>query len=133
MEEKKERTIPVMEEELKVGKRTKDTGVTRVRKIVHEHEEIIDEPLRKEEVQVERVPVNRYVDRPVPVRHEGNATIIPVMEEVLVVEKRLLLKEELHIRKRASTFHDPRKIVLHSEEAVVEHIDPQERIRRRKR
>ena len=32
-------------------------------------------------------------------REEGDVTIIPVLEEIVVVEKRLVLKEELHVRR----------------------------------
>jgi len=90
---------------------------------VREGEEIVDEPLLREEVSVERVPVNRVVDRPVPVRHEGDVMIVPVLEEVLYVEKRLLLKEELRISKRRVEEHAPQRVVLRKEEVIVERID----------
>ena len=35
-----------------------------------------------------------------PVREEHDTTIISVVEEVLVVEKRWMLREEIHIRKQ---------------------------------
>jgi uncharacterized protein (TIGR02271 family) len=117
-----EQVIPVIEEEVEVSKRKVETGVTRITKKVHEREEVIDEPLLHEEVHVDRVPVNRYVDEPVPVRQEKDKTIVPVFEEVLVVEKRLLLKEELHISKRTKEVHKRQQAVLRSEEAVVEKI-----------
>ena len=122
-----EKVIPVVEEQLKVGKRLRETGITKIRKIVHRAEEVVDEPLQADEVQVERVPVNRFVEGPVAVREENGTTIVPVLEEVLVVEKRLLLKEELHITKRSKTFHKPQKAILRKEEVVVEHIDSKER------
>ncbi|MCA1628121.1 MAG: YsnF/AvaK domain-containing protein, partial [Acidobacteria bacterium] len=62
--------------------------------VVREREEIVDELLLKEAVEVERVIINREVDAPVPVRYEGETMIVPVLEEMLVVEKRLVLKEE---------------------------------------
>jgi len=77
--------IPVVVEELEVRKRTVETGRGRIRKTVTEREEVIDEPLLKEEVRVERVPVHRVVDGPVSVRQEGDTVIIPIVEEVLVV------------------------------------------------
>jgi uncharacterized protein (TIGR02271 family) len=115
-----EQVIPVIEEEVEVSKRKVETGVTRITKKVHEREEVIDEPLLQEEVHVDRIPVNRYVDEPVPVRQEKDKTIVPVFEEVLVVNKRLLLKEELHISKRTKEVHKPQEAVLRSEEAVIE-------------
>ena len=61
---------------------------------------MFDEPLWREEVEVTRVPMQRVVDGPVPVREENDTTIISVVEEVLVVEKRWMLREEIHIRKQ---------------------------------
>jgi len=89
---------------------------------VHEREEIVDEPLIREEVQIKRVPVNRVVDGPVPVKHIGNTMIISLLEEVLVVEKRLMLKEELHITKGEVETYKPQRVTLRSEEAVVERV-----------
>jgi uncharacterized protein (TIGR02271 family) len=123
--------MPVVAETLDVQKRKVDTGGVRIKKIVHEREEIVDEPLMREEVQVKRVPINRVVDAPVPVRHVGNTMIVSLLEEVLVVEKRLMLKEELHITKGEIETYKPQRVTLRSEEAVVERvgvddeIDPQ--------
>ena len=80
-----------------------------------------------EEVEVERVPVNRLVEGPVAVRQEGDTTIVPLVEEILVVEKRLMLKEELRITKRRVEEHAPQRITLRTEEATVERIGTQER------
>ncbi|HEX7174066.1 MAG TPA: YsnF/AvaK domain-containing protein [Pyrinomonadaceae bacterium] len=114
--------VPVIAETLQVEKRTVESGGVRVRKVVHEREEVVDEPLMHEEVQVKRVAVGRIVDGPVPVRHEGDTMIIPLLEEVLVVEKRLMLKEELHVRKESVETHRPQRVTLRSEEAFVERI-----------
>jgi uncharacterized protein (TIGR02271 family) len=94
--------VPVIAEKLEVQKRRVESGSVRIRKVIREHEEVVDEPLIREEVQVKRVPVNQVVDGPVPVRHVGNTMIISLLEEVLVVEKRLMLKEELHITGRSA-------------------------------
>jgi uncharacterized protein (TIGR02271 family) len=115
--------MPVVAETLDVQKRKVETGGVRIKKIVHEREEVVDEPLMREEVQVKRVPINRIVEAPVPVRHVGNTMIISLLEEVLVVEKRLMLKEELHITKGEVETYKPQRVVLRSEEAVVERVD----------
>jgi uncharacterized protein (TIGR02271 family) len=117
------KVVPVIREELKVGKRTEETGVTRITKTVQERQEKVDVPLRIDEVEVERITVGRYLDAPVDVRQEGETTVIPVLEEVLVIEKRLLLKEELHVRKRSREVRDRREVTLRGEKAVVEHED----------
>jgi len=114
--------MPVVAETLDVQKRKVQTGGVRIKKIVHEREEVVDEPLMREEVQVKRVPINRVVDAPVPVRHVGNTMIISLLEEVLVVEKRLMLKEELHITKGEIETYKPQRVTLRTEEAVVERV-----------
>ena len=114
--------VPIIAEQLEIGKRRVEGGGVRIRKVVHEHEEVVDEPLLREEVQVKRVAVGRVVDGPVPVRHVGDTMIIPLLEEVLVVEKRLMLKEELHVKKAQVETHRPQRVTLRSEEAFVERV-----------
>jgi len=120
--------MPVVAETLDVQKRKVEAGGVRIKKVVHEREEVVDEPLMREEVQVKRVPINRVVDAPVPVRHVGNTMIISLLEEVLVVEKRLMLKEELHITKGEIETYKPQRVTLRSEEAVVERVGEDEDI-----
>jgi uncharacterized protein (TIGR02271 family) len=115
--------VPIVAEQLDVQKRRVEAGGVRIRKTVHEREEVVDEPLMREEAQVKRVPVNRVVDGPVPVRHVGNTMIVSLLEEVLVVEKRLMLKEELHITKEQVESYRPQRVRLRTEEAVVERVD----------
>jgi len=117
--------LPVIAEQLIVQKREVATGGVRLRKVIKEHEETVDEPLLREEVKVERVAINRVVEGTVPVRQEGETMIIPVMEEVLVVEKRLMLKEEIRVTRQQQTTHQPQKVTLKSEEVVVEPLDSQ--------
>jgi stress response protein YsnF len=115
--------IPVVEERAVVLKRKKLTGGMRVRTVVREDEEVIDEPLTTEEVEVERVPLDRWVDAPVPVRQEGLTTIITLLEEVVVVEKRLRATEEVRITKRRTTRQASQHVTLRREEAVVERLE----------
>ncbi|MGE5524061.1 MAG: YsnF/AvaK domain-containing protein [Rhodospirillaceae bacterium] len=116
--------IPVVQEELDVRKRRVETGGgARVVKTVEEREALVDEALLREEVDVERVPVNRAVDAPVAVRYEGDTMIVPVLEEVLVVEKRLMLKEEIRITRRKSEFRQPQRVMLRREHAAVERVE----------
>jgi len=115
--------LPVIEEALEVHTSPVETGRVRVRKIVHEREEVVDPPLLHDEVVVERVPINRVVDGPISVRSEEDTLVIPLLEEVLVVEKRLLLKEEVRITKRRVETHMPQRVTLRREEAVVERVN----------
>jgi len=117
--------VPVIQEEMAVEKRMVDRGTVRINKLVREHEEIVDEPLLKQEVAIEHVPINKLWDGPPPaVRYEGEILVLPLLEEVMVVEKRLMLKEELRISRVQRTAHEPQKVVLRSEEVNVERVSP---------
>lgn len=95
--------IPVIEEEVHVAKRTVVTGRVTVRTTPEtEHVTVADE-VRREHVEVVRVPVDREVAEAPPIRSEGDVTVVPVIEERLVVEKRLFLVEELHLRRTTSS------------------------------
>ena len=98
----------------------------RITKLVHEREEVVNVPRVREEVTVERVTLNRMVDAPVSMRQEGDTLIIPLLEEVIVVEKRLMVKEELRITKRRIEEHASQQVTLRREEVVVERLDPSE-------
>ena len=54
------------------------------------------------------------------IRTEDEVTIIPVLEEVLVVEKRLMLKREIRIRKRATSETVEIPVTLRKQQAKVE-------------
>jgi len=118
--------IPVVVEELEVHKRTVETGRVRIRKTVTEREELIDQPLLREEVQVEHIPIQRIVDGPVAIRQEGDVLVIPVVEEVLVVEKRLILREEIRVTRRRVEEHHSERVVLRNEQVSVERSDARE-------
>ena len=91
-------SIPVVQEEVVVSRRPVVRGRVRVvRRLVREPREI-EVPLTTEHVEIDRVPVDRPVDEPPGPRWEGDVLIIPRVEEVLVVEKRLRVCEELHVR-----------------------------------
>ena len=112
--------VPVAREGVKVQRRARPTAVVRLRKQVDRRTEIIDEPLARDEVVIERVPLDRFVEAPIPDRYEGDTLIVSVLEEVAVVEKRLRLKEEVRISRRRTTTHDPQVTVLKEEKVVVE-------------
>jgi stress response protein YsnF len=118
-----EATIPMVEEKAIVRKRKRITGAVRIRTEVSEREQVVEEAVAEETVEVERVPMDRWVDAPVPTRQEGDTTIIPVHEEVIVVEKRLRLVEEIHVTRKRSTQVATERVVLRREEPVVERLD----------
>jgi len=73
-----------------------------------------------EEVEVERVTINRVVEETPPIRREGDTMIIPLLEEVLVVEKRWVLREEVHVRKLSKEVHTPQEVLLRNEQVEIE-------------
>jgi stress response protein YsnF len=90
--------VPVVEEALVVRKQDVETGRLRVSLSTETVEDVVRETLRGRRAVVDRVPVGREVHEPPQVREEDGVLVIPVVEEILVVEKRLLLKEELRVR-----------------------------------
>jgi uncharacterized protein (TIGR02271 family) len=115
-------TIPVMEEFLQVEKRNVTTGTVRIDKKIKEEKVDLDVPVEREELKVERVPKNQYIEGTPPAfRQEGNTTIIPVLREV--VEKRLLLVEELRLTKRKVKGKEKKTVNLRKEVVTVERIE----------
>ena len=117
--------IPVITEKLNIARRSKIRKIL-VHKDVQQHEEVIDEPTTKEEVVVERVPVNRTVDTPPRVRYDGDTMVIPVLEEAFVVQKRLILKEEVRVTKRRTQVPNQQRVTLRAENVQVERLEPDE-------
>ncbi|HEX8625950.1 MAG TPA: YsnF/AvaK domain-containing protein [Allosphingosinicella sp.] len=112
--------IPLVEERLEVGKRQVESGRVRVRVAVDSREEIVPAELARDEVEIRRVPRNEAVTDLPGVRLEGDTTIIPVVEEQLIVEKRLVLVEEIHVVRRSGTAVQQIPVTLRSERAEIE-------------
>jgi uncharacterized protein (TIGR02271 family) len=121
--------VPVISEQLEVGSRRVETGAVRISKTVREEEQVIDQPLLREQVEVDRVPINKFVDSAPQVRQEEDTLIVPLVEEVIVVEKRLMLKEELRIRRHREQVQEPQTVKLRKEEAKIERISPRKKAR----
>jgi uncharacterized protein (TIGR02271 family) len=115
----KTRSIPLIEEKIRIGRRTVETGRVQIVKKIQTREEVVDEPTIAYEYRIERVPINKTLDAPVRVRRRGDTTIIPVLEEVLVVEKRLILREEVHITRVRTERRKPQRITLRRETIEV--------------
>lgn len=115
--------LPVLEERLEVSKREVETGRLRLEKRVHEDEQTVDEPLFADEIIIERVPVNRFVDQPAPTRMEGDTTVIPLFEEQIVLQKRLLLREEIRVTRRRTERRDAQVVTVRREEVIAERVD----------
>lgn len=115
-----EERVPITEEQLRVEKRLVEKGRVRISTKINEHTTTLNESLLREDVSIERVVVDREVDDVPEIRKEGETLIIPVVEERLVLVKRLVLKEELHVRqlRRYDAVSTP--VTLKSTEVSVE-------------
>ncbi len=90
--------IPLAEERVQVTTRDVAAGLLRIHLTTEEVEETLRATLRGRRATVVRVPIDREVTEIPTVRQEGDVVVVPVVEEVLVVERRLRLREELHLR-----------------------------------
>jgi stress response protein YsnF len=95
--------IPIVEEEAEVIKRSAKTERVSVHTFADEERVVVRDEVSREHVEVTRIPVDREVAEAPPTRTEGDVTIVPVLEERLIVEKRLFLVEELHLRRTTRT------------------------------
>ena len=77
-----------------------------------------------ERIEVEHVAIGRQIDTAPPVREEEEVTIIPIVEEILVIEKRLVLKEEVRIRRVRVPELTTEVITLREQDIVVERTKP---------
>ena len=114
-----ETKLQLFTEELSVAKETVETGRVRISTHTLEREALVDEDLAHEQVEIETIPVNLQIDSVPEVRQEGDTTIVPVVEEKLVVKRRLMLKEEVRIRRVRSTERHRETVKLRYQDAVV--------------
>lgn len=115
--------IPLLAEELNFVRRRIETDTVRVATTTHEREQLIDEVLTNERFEIERVPIGLVVQSAPAVRTEGDLTIMPVVEEILVVERRLVLKEEIRIRRVRHTQRHQETVTLRTQDAVITRIE----------
>jgi uncharacterized protein (TIGR02271 family) len=92
--------LPVHEEVLVPTTHEVQVGTVRIEKRVETVpvETTVDAML--DEIQIQRVAVDRPVASAPAPRHEGDTLVIPVVEEVVVTEKRLVLREEIRVTRR---------------------------------
>jgi uncharacterized protein (TIGR02271 family) len=115
--------VPVIHEEASVRRRVVETGRVRITKTVETVEETVDLPATHERVNVERVVVERMLDEPVSSYYEGDTLVIPVMEEVVVLQKKLMLREEIRVTKIREESQHQEVVTLQAEHVTVERDD----------
>jgi uncharacterized protein (TIGR02271 family) len=120
--------VPVIEEELVAGAHPVKTGSVRVDKHVEKRIRRVEAPLLHEDVDIRHVPINRVVNEAPAIRKKGDTVIVPVVEEELIVTKRLVLKEEIHLIKRRTKDRFVKDVELDRERAEVRRLDADGRI-----
>ena len=114
--------VPLLAEEISISKEKFETGRVQVSTLTRDHEQLVDELLTNEHVEIERIPIGKAIDARPDVREEADSIIVPVVEEVLVLERRLILKEEVHIRRVRGTERHQERVKLRKQEAVVTRV-----------
>jgi uncharacterized protein (TIGR02271 family) len=115
--------IPVIEEQLQVGKREVETGGARIRSRVVEKPVEASVRLREEHVVVNRHPVNRAVtDADVSNFKEGDITLTERSEEA-VVGKQARVVEEIEIGKQVTEREETVSDTVRRTDVEVEEIN----------
>jgi stress response protein YsnF len=111
--------LPVHKEEVTISRRVVAGDVVRISTVTEQREHLVDEPVFHERVEIEHVAIGREVDAVPDIVEDGDLTIIPVVEEIVVVQRRLMLKEELHVRRVRETSQHHEVVLLREQKAVV--------------
>jgi uncharacterized protein (TIGR02271 family) len=114
--------VPLIEEELKVNKSWAQAGEVVLRKVVSTSTEEVPVELGYEEVQVDRVAVNRELGEGETAgpRQDGDVWVIPVVREELVVLKRRVVTEEIRVTKHRATREETIREEVRREDLKVE-------------
>lgn len=112
--------VQIGEERVTVGKVEVERISARIALRTHLDEIPVSQTLRTERVEIDRVAVDRIVAETPVTRVEDGVTIIPVVEEVLVRQFRIV--EEIRVTRHADTADHPASMVLRRQEAVIEEM-----------
>jgi len=111
------------EEELRAGVREREAGSVNVKKSVRTEREVVRVPRRREEVDIERVPVEgeaREASGATEADIGEDEVVVQIFEEEVVVTKRVVLKEEIRLHKRVAWDEEVVEVDLRKEEVEVD-------------
>jgi len=112
--------VPIHEERLRVTVQPVELGEVVIHKTVEHVPATTTRSVEHEEVEIERVPLDRLLDQPVEPYQDGEWLVVPVMEEVLVITKQLVLTEEVRIRTKRVAEEQEVYEVLRREHVSIE-------------
>lgn len=111
--------LTVAEEQLELTKKEVVHNRVKVTRSTTEHDEVITTLLNRETVDVKRVPKGERIDAMPETREENGVIIVPVVEEEVEIVRRLVLKEELHIRKTQQQVPHEEVVTLRKQKVSV--------------
>ncbi|HEY6345209.1 MAG TPA: YsnF/AvaK domain-containing protein [Bryobacteraceae bacterium] len=125
--------LPLYEEAVTVSKRVVPKNRVRVSTVTHQRRQLVDELLQRENVEIGRISIGRPIEAVPAVREEDDTIIVPVVEEVLTLQRTLILKEEVRIRKVRTEERYQESVTLRSQQAGITRLPVEERTGRRAR
>ena len=114
--------LALHKEDVAVSKRIRKTLV-KVARTTTTRDVVVEEDLRHEQIVVERLAIGRVVEAVPPIRQDGDVTILSVVEEIVVTERRLVLKEEVHLRRVRRTEHHVETIKVREQGVAITRSD----------
>jgi uncharacterized protein (TIGR02271 family) len=108
------------EEEVRVGTRGREVGAVKVRKSVRTDREQVRVPKRREEIDIERVPGQGREASGVEIGEDDEVVVVQVLEEEVMVSKRVVVKEEIRLRKKVVEDEELVEVDLRKEEVDIE-------------
>lgn len=114
--------VTLAAEEAEITRRERVTGLVRIETRTEQRVEPVTIDLQHHEVEIERVAIGRPVDSPPAIRQEGDVTVIPVVEETVVIERRLMLKEEIRVRRVRQVEHHTEQVTLRTQHADIRRL-----------
>jgi uncharacterized protein (TIGR02271 family) len=111
------------EEEPSAGIREREASSVKARKSIRTEREVVRVPKRREEVDIERVPIEgeaREASGATEADIGEDEVVLRVFEEEVVVTKRVVLKEEIRLRKRVVEDQETVEVDLRKEEVEID-------------
>lgn len=115
--------IPIVEEHITVDKEVVETSKINITTKIVEDEAMVNLPVLSERYEVRHIPVDKVFVTPPPVRYEGDVLVVPVIEEIVVVEKRYKVVEEVHLIKHTTETPFTQQVTLKKQQVNVERTD----------
>lgn len=119
--------ISVVQEALQIEKVRQITGRVRIDLTTQTIDELVTVNRQSTEMVVTRHDIGRMIrlgEDPPQVRLDGSTTIIPVLEEVIVTQTRIVLRAELHVTAKVTAQTDRQSFPLRKQTANVKRFNP---------